>query len=135
MKFTMGHAAHPTPSVTRLLTVEGIKVIRILVGLIFCCTFQAFAISHPKPLQRCVVSIFDQSNQFVEQFSHSCVQLYGKQLPNGAIHLLSKKNGVAEVQAQFDEPIGNCVGELEDKLFTCVTSSDYLITIDVKSGF
>lgn len=42
MKFTMGHAAHPTPSVTRLLTVEGIKVIRILAGLIFCCTFKAY---------------------------------------------------------------------------------------------
>lgn len=111
-------------------------MIRILVGLIFSCyAFQAFAISHPKPLQRCVVSIFDQSNQLIEQFSHSCVQLYGKQLPNGAIHLLSKKNGVAEVQAQFDEPIGNCVGELKDKLFTCVTSNEYLINIEVKMAY
>jgi hypothetical protein len=110
-------------------------MIRGIIGLaLFCCSFQAFSTSHPKQLQRCVVSISDPSNTLVDKFSHSCVQLYGKQLPNGIIHLLSKKNGVAEVQARFDEPIGYCVGELEDKLFTCVTSSEYLITIEVKSG-
>ena len=111
-------------------------MIRIIVGLVlFCCACQAFATSHPKQLERCEVSIFDPTNQLVEEFPHACGQLYGKQLSNGIIQLVNKKKGVAVVRAEFHEPIGNCQAELKGQLFTCVTSNEYLITIEVKLAY
>ncbi|MCP4588696.1 hypothetical protein [Pseudoalteromonas sp.] len=111
-------------------------MIRVIIGLaFFCCAFQAFSTSHPKPLERCEVNIFDPSNKLVDKFSHTCEQLYGKQLPRGTIQLESKTNGVSILRAQLHEPIGYCSAELKDKLFSCVTTNEYLITIEVKLGY
>lgn len=109
---------------------------RLIVGLtLFCCSFQAFSTSHPKQLERCEVSIFDPTNQFVDKFTHTCGQIYGKQLQYGTIHVVSKNNEGSVVQVDFHEPIGYCSAVLKNKLFTCVTSNEYLVTLEVKLAY